>query len=106
MGKRNSKRKLSNSNREMSRSYKQAPYSGKVICNILPNHWFILPKFIYYQTMECIKKFRSFLEEREHDMTQQTFPVGRKPRVVISQVEGNLTVRSWKEQMVSVQTDG
>jgi hypothetical protein len=56
--------------------------------------------------MECIKKFRSFLEEREHDMTQQTFPVGRKPRVVISQVEGNLTVRSWKEQMISVQTEG
>src|SRR6266567_2050182 len=36
-------------------------------------------------------------------MTQQTFSVGNKPRVVITQLEGNLTVQTWKEQSIRVE---
>ncbi len=39
-------------------------------------------------------------------MTQQTFSVGRKPRVVISQGNGNLTVHSWQEPPIRVETEG
>jgi hypothetical protein len=39
-------------------------------------------------------------------MTQQTFSIGRKPRVVISQGNGNLTVHSWKEPAIRVETEG
>ena len=39
-------------------------------------------------------------------MTQQTFSVGRKPRVVISQGNGNLTVHSWKEPAIRIETEG
>src|SRR5205085_1968000 len=39
-------------------------------------------------------------------MTQQTFSVGRKPRVVISQGNGNLTVHSWQEPAIRVETEG
>jgi len=31
-------------------------------------------------------------------MTQQTFSFGSNPRVVINQVDANLSVRAWKEQ--------
>lgn len=39
-------------------------------------------------------------------MTQQTFSVGRKPRVVISQGNGNLTVHSWQEPAIRIETEG
>ncbi len=39
-------------------------------------------------------------------MSQQTFSVGPTPRVVITQVQGDLHVRAWKEQSISVETDG
>ncbi len=39
-------------------------------------------------------------------MTQQTFAVDRKPRVLITQVEGSLNVQTWKEQVISVETAG
>lgn len=45
-------------------------------------------------------------QEREDSMTQQTFSVGRKPRVVISQGNGNLTVHSWQEPAIRVETEG
>src|SRR5947209_17430568 len=38
-------------------------------------------------------------------MNQQTFTVGRAPRVIITQVQGDLSVRVWKEQAISVETD-
>ncbi len=37
-------------------------------------------------------------------MTQQTFAVSEKPRVVITQVDGSLTVQSWKEPGIRVET--
>src|SRR5437879_10699754 len=42
----------------------------------------------------------------EDTMAQQTFSVGREPRVVITQVQGDLTVRSWKERSIQVAIDG
>src|SRR5215831_3213443 len=39
-------------------------------------------------------------------MTQQTFAVENKPRVVITQVEGSLNVQTWKEHSISVETPG
>ena len=39
-------------------------------------------------------------------MAQQTFSVGKAPRVIITQVDGDLSVRTWKEQAVSIETDG
>jgi hypothetical protein len=39
-------------------------------------------------------------------MAQQTFSVGREPRVVITQVQGGLTVRSWSERSIQVAIDG
>lgn len=40
-------------------------------------------------------------------MTQQTFAInGRNPRIVIEQLEGNLTVQPWERQEISVETDG
>lgn len=37
-------------------------------------------------------------------MAQQTFQVGRKPRVVISHGHGTVTIRSWQEQAISIDT--
>jgi hypothetical protein len=37
-------------------------------------------------------------------MTQQTFAVSERPRVVITQVDGNLTVQTWKEPGIRVET--
>jgi DUF4097 and DUF4098 domain-containing protein YvlB len=42
----------------------------------------------------------------EDTMAQQTFSVGREPRVVITQVQGDLTVRSWSERSIQVAIDG
>src|SRR5581483_4091969 len=43
----------------------------------------------------------------ENDMTQQTFPVsGRRSRVVITRLVGNLVVQPWERQEISVSTDG
>jgi len=39
-------------------------------------------------------------------MTQQTFSFGSNPRVVINQVDANLSVRAWKEQIIRVETEG
>ncbi len=39
-------------------------------------------------------------------MTQQTFPVGKKPRVAMAQVDGNLNMQTWQEQAISVETAG
>ena len=39
-------------------------------------------------------------------MNQQTFTVGIAPRVIITQVQGDLSVHVWKEQAISVETDG
>ena len=39
-------------------------------------------------------------------MTQQTFSFGSNPRVVINQVDANLRVRAWKEQIIRVETEG
>ena len=38
-------------------------------------------------------------------MTRQTFNVERKPRVVITQVHGDLQVRTWREQAILVEMD-
>lgn len=38
-------------------------------------------------------------------MIQQTFSLGRKPRVVISQGNGNLTVQSWQEPAIRVESE-
>jgi hypothetical protein len=42
----------------------------------------------------------------ENKMTQQTFSVDRNPRVVITQVKGSLSVQTWKERTISVETAG
>src|SRR6266852_4793329 len=42
----------------------------------------------------------------EDSMTQQTFTVGIAPRVSLTQVQGDLTVRVWQEQSISIETDG
>ncbi len=39
-------------------------------------------------------------------MAQQTFSVDREPRVVITQVQGDLIVRSWQERAIQVAIDG
>lgn len=39
-------------------------------------------------------------------MAQQTFSCGSNPRVVITQVDANLSVRAWKEQLIRVETEG
>ncbi len=39
-------------------------------------------------------------------MTQQTFAVGKKPSVVITQVEGSLSVQTWKEPSIRVESAG
>lgn len=41
-------------------------------------------------------------------MSQQTFPFGEgaAPRVVISQIEGDLVVRQWDEQAIKIETGG
>lgn len=39
-------------------------------------------------------------------MTQQTFSVGKKPRLVITRGRGTITIRSWGEQNISVETQG
>jgi hypothetical protein len=38
-------------------------------------------------------------------MAQQTFSVGRKPRVVISHGNGNLTVHSWQELAIRAENE-
>ncbi len=38
-------------------------------------------------------------------MAQQTFSVGKAPRVIITRIGGDLSVRTWKEQAISVKTD-
>ena len=38
-------------------------------------------------------------------MAQQTFSVGASPRVIITLVDGDLSVRTWKEQAISIETD-
>ncbi len=38
-------------------------------------------------------------------MTQQTFNVEQKPRVVITQVHGDLQIRTWREQTILVEMD-
>ena len=38
-------------------------------------------------------------------MAQQTFAVGAAPRVVITRVGGDLSVRTWREQAISVETE-
>src|ERR1700730_2980104 len=46
-------------------------------------------------------------EKMEEHMTQQTFPItGRKPRVVITRVNGNLTVQPWEREEIGVNTSG
>src|SRR5213080_4769438 len=42
----------------------------------------------------------------EDFMTQQTFSVDVAPRVVLTQVQGDLNVHVWKEQAIGVETDG
>src|SRR2546423_3494023 len=42
----------------------------------------------------------------EDSMAQQSFSVGKAPRVIITQVDGDLSVRTWKEQAVSIETGG
>lgn len=40
-------------------------------------------------------------------MAQQTFPVsGRRPKVLITRLEGNLVVQPWERQEISVSTEG
>jgi DUF4097 and DUF4098 domain-containing protein YvlB len=39
-------------------------------------------------------------------MTQQTFPAGLRPRILVTQVRGDLSVVTWKQQAISVETDG
>ncbi|TMC92043.1 MAG: hypothetical protein E6J22_10165, partial [Chloroflexi bacterium] len=39
-------------------------------------------------------------------MAQQTFSVGKAPRVIITRISGDLSVRTWKEQAISVETEG
>ena len=39
-------------------------------------------------------------------MTQQTFAVGKKPSAVITQVEGSLSVQTWKEPSIRVESAG
>ncbi len=39
-------------------------------------------------------------------MAQQTFTVGNAPRVNITQIQGDLKVRVWRERTISVETDG
>jgi hypothetical protein len=39
-------------------------------------------------------------------MTQQTFAVGEKPQVQITQIDGSLTVQTWQERSISVETTG
>src|SRR5579859_663923 len=39
-------------------------------------------------------------------MTQQTFSVGKKPRLVITRGRGTITIRSWQEQSISVEAQG
>ena len=40
--------------------------------------------------------------ERKQIMTQQSFSVGQSPRVVIRSMQGNLTVRPWKDMSIHV----
>src|SRR6266567_1344247 len=42
----------------------------------------------------------------EDSMAQQTFSVGKAPRVIITRIGGDLSVRTWKEQAISVETEG
>src|SRR2546429_1660029 len=42
----------------------------------------------------------------EDSMAQQTFSVGKAPRVIITRISGDLSVRTWKEQAISVETEG
>ncbi len=39
-------------------------------------------------------------------MAQQTFSTGLRPRILMTQVQGDLSVRTWKQQAISVETDG
>jgi len=39
-------------------------------------------------------------------MSQQTFSVGEMPRVTMTRVKGDLTVHSWGQQEVQIETDG
>lgn len=39
-------------------------------------------------------------------MTQQSFSVSNKPRVLITHMRGNLTVRPWRERQIRVTADG
>lgn len=39
-------------------------------------------------------------------MTEQSFSVSNKPRVLITHVRGNLTVRPWRERQIRVTADG
>ena len=37
---------------------------------------------------------------------QQTFPVGSEPKVIITQVRGDLNVRVWDQSAIGVDADG
>src|SRR5579884_1582639 len=39
-------------------------------------------------------------------MTQQTFPAGAEPKVILAQVNGDLNVRGWDQRTLEVETDG
>ncbi|MDQ6659663.1 MAG: DUF4097 domain-containing protein, partial [Chloroflexota bacterium] len=39
-------------------------------------------------------------------MIEQTFSLGRNPRIHIAQVQGNVEIQSWREHLVSVVSDG
>jgi hypothetical protein len=39
-------------------------------------------------------------------MTQQSFQVGNKPRVVVTHLRGNLTVHPWRERQISIAGEG
>src|ERR1700730_10828930 len=46
-------------------------------------------------------------EKTEEHMTQQTFPItSRKLRVVITRVNGNLTVQPWEREEIGVNMSG
>src|SRR5947209_13394018 len=37
---------------------------------------------------------------------QQTFPASREPRVIIENISGDLSVRSWDQPSIGIETDG
>jgi hypothetical protein len=43
---------------------------------------------------------------QEIEMTQQTFAVGENPRVQITNVDGSLSIQTWQERSISVESTG